>query len=243
VNVKFNGGNGGQPALASSDSNGRPMQAHRKTPFRTIDATDILVPEPPRRGRMVPDARHSHAVEDAVFEVVSRQTPRQELNDNPPPSRVKANAPVILPVTARLVFSAVAIIERQLLKLSAPVFSTVLVGAFFAVFWLLGGFAVLNSARTLPAITAPFTVSRVSITSEDANGMKVLVISGTLTNPASATHETPLLAVMSRDRRTTFGTIVLPLEKIGPDTSLRFAGRFKLAGGKLADIVIIPQRR
>jgi len=217
------------------------MQAQRKTPFRTIEASDFLLPEPQRRKRIEPDAGRRAVVEDAVFEVVGApQARHSRVNDNPPPRRT-ARLPAILPLATRIAVGAVAMIERQLLRLSGPVFSTMLVATFFAVFGLFGGFGALSPAKILPPAATPFAVGEISVRTEDANGMKVLGVSGKLTNLSSATVSAPKLRVMSANRKTTFGTIVLPLDEIGPSVSMRFSGRFKLAGGKFDDIAIIPE--
>ena len=216
------------------------MQARRKTAYHTIEASDILLPEPAGRARRHLDNPRQQSIEDAVFEVVGPSAIRQKLNDNPPP-RQRSMAPEILPWTTRITVIAVAMIERQLLKLSIPSFSSILVGTFFVVFWLCGGFAALNSDPIAPSLQPiPFVVSRVSVASEDANGMKILSVTGTLTNGDVIARPVPPLSVISGDRKTTFGTIVLPADEIGPNVNLRFSGRFKLAGGKLADIIIIP---
>lgn len=218
------------------------MQAQRKTAFRTIDASDFLLPEPERRKRIEPDATRC-VVEDAVFEVIGNQPTRPiRVNDNPPP-RHKSRSRVILPLTTRIAVGAVALIERQLLKLSAPAFSTMLVTVFFAVFWLCGGFSALSSAKSVSASPAPFSIGKISVANEDANGMKVLSVAGTLTNETTVTRMMPLLRVMSRDGKTTFGTIVPTPDKIQPAAAIRFSGRFKLAGGKSGDIAIIPETR
>lgn len=216
------------------------MQAQRKTAFRTIDASDFLLPEPQRRKRIEPDATRDAAVEDAVFEVIGSQPIRpNRVNDNPPPR--KAKSLVILPLATRIAVGTIAVIERQLLRLSAPAFSTMLVTVFFVVFWLCGGFSALSSAKVVEAPSVPFTIGDIFVASEDANGMKVLSVTGTLTNRSSVAKVTPGLRVVSRDGKTTFGTIASSSVKIDASASIRFSGRFKLAGGKFGDIAIIPE--
>jgi hypothetical protein len=241
--VKFNGGICGSIRLAHQRTVDDPMQAQRKTAFRTIDASDFLLPEPERRRRIQPDAMRDAVVEDAIFEVIASQPNRpSRVNDNPAPHR-KDKSLLILPLATRIAVGAVAVLERQLLKLSAPAFSTMLMTAFFAVFWLCGGFSALNSAKVVQAPSAPFAVDNISVASEDANGMKILSVTGTLTNTSSVAKITPALRVVSGDGKTTFGTIASPSLKIAAATSVRFSGRFKLAGGKLDDIAIIPETR
>lgn len=214
------------------------MQAHRKTAYRTIDATDFLPPESARHKRLEPQAGHEQ-IEDAIFEVIGSKSPlRERVNDNPP--RPRPTAPEILPLTTRIMVGAIAVLERQLLKLSAPAFSTLLVSAFFLVFWFCGGFGALNPDRMAPVPFSPFMVADSTFAAQDANGMKVLSVTGRLTNISDVSRSVPILRVTSGDGRTEFGRITLRADHLAPSDSIRFSGKFRLAGGKVGDIAIIP---
>lgn len=214
------------------------MHAQRKNAFRTVDAADFLLPEPVRRKRLERNAAPVD-IEDAVFEVINtRPSSHGRLNDNPPRRRPASSE--LLPLTTRIAVGAIAIVERQLLKLSAPAFSTLLVSAFFLVFWACGGFGALSSARMAPTNAASFLVSETSLATEDANGMKILSVTGILTNRSSATRMPPTLRVASADGRMEFGRITLRSGEIGPSAAIRFSGRFKLSGEKSGDIAVIP---
>ena len=215
------------------------MQAQRRTAYRTVDVADLLLPEPAPRRRLAANTARDE-IEDAVFEVVStRSSVRHRVNDNPP--RHKPPSAEVLPLTTRLAVGAVAILERQLLKLSAPAFSTLLVSAFVAVFWLCGGFSALSSDKMMPVASPSFAVAETRSAVEDANGMKLLSVAGRLTNVSDTPRPRPALRVISTDGKIEFGQIsATAADMLRPADSIRFSGKFKLAGGKVGEIAIIP---
>ncbi|MBL0374715.1 hypothetical protein JJB09_22125 [Rhizobium sp. KVB221] len=218
------------------------MQARKQTVFRTIDAADFLVPEPQRRRAAAAEARRE-TIEDAVFEVVATGVHRARVNDNPRRGASSSSSPVILPVLTQIVVRMTAIIERQLLKLSPQGFMLLLGTVFLMVFWAFGGFSALSSSKVTAAPEASFSIRGTSFATEDANGMKVLVVRGQLVNDSETTRDAPLLKVVSVDGYTMFGTIVVPVDEIGPGAEIAFSSRFKLDGGKSGDIEIIPAEK
>jgi hypothetical protein len=246
--MKFNGGICGQIRACPVTERWTTMQAQRKTPFRTVDTSDILLPEPARHRRIEAEAAPRSGVEDAVFEVIDQKSARRHrINDNPPPPLHERRATAALPLATRLSVGAVALVERQLLKMSPQAFSTLLVTVFFAVFWFCGGFSALRPDKMVPrtagTVANPFEIRNTSVSVEDANGMKVLSVTGTIANTSAVTRKVPVLLALGADKKTKYGRIALPLEEIGPSITVGFSGRFKLAGGKVDDIVIIPQTR
>jgi hypothetical protein len=246
--MKFNGGICGQIRACPVTGRWTTMQAQCKTSFRTVDASDILLPEPERRRRIEPNATRRDTIEDAVFEVIDPKSARRHrINDNPPPPPHVRRATAALPLATRLSVGAVALVERQLLKMSPQAFSTLLVTVFFAVFWLCGGFSALRPDKMVPQASTveakPFEIRNTSVSIEDANGMKVLSVTGTIANTSAVTRKVPVLLALGADKKTEYGRIALPLEEIGPSITVGFSGRFKLVGGKVDDIVIIPQTR
>ena len=60
-------------------------------------------------------------------------------------------------------------------------------------------------------------------------------------NTSGRIIDAPTLAVVDGARQDIIGTVRLSVDRIGPGITIPFSGRFKLAGGKSADITIIPE--
>jgi hypothetical protein len=215
-----------------------PMQTHKRTATRTIEPQDFLLPDPAQRRRPSAPVRAAQ-IEDAVFEVVPVR-PRPRSNDNPPP-RQPARETGLLPILARMGGHLAAALEKRLAGLSPQAFVTLLTSAVLAVFWLCGGFSALG-ASPADATEAPFSLVNTSIDTEDANGMKVAMVTGAVRNTSGRIIDAPRLAIVSGGQGDIIGTIVLPVDRIGPGVTIPFGSRFRLAGGKSSDLSIIPER-
>jgi hypothetical protein len=214
-----------------------PMQ--RRTAAQTIEPQDFLLPDPVQRRKPAASGRPA-LIEDAVFEVVA-PSPRQyrRTNDNPP-QKQPAGKPVVLPALARIGGSLAAATERRLAKLSPQAFMTLLLSLVVVVFWICGGFSAL-SASASSRTNIPFALLDTSIRTQDANGMKLAIITGSVRNTSGKIIAAPRLALVNGAHQEIVGTVVLPVDRIGPGVTIPFAGRFKLAGGKSADMAIIPE--
>jgi hypothetical protein len=218
------------------------MQTHRKAASQTIIPQDFLLPEPGQRRRTAPQPARAMQIEDAVFEVVGA-TPHthRRTNDNPVPPNAGGKH-LLLPLAARLAGRLAAFAERQLSRLSPQAFVTLMSSLFVLVFWLCGGFSAMVGQKTHVAARQPFELVDTFIAREDANGMKIAAVTGGIVNTSPVTIAAPRLTVVSGASRQPIGTITLDADSIGPNATLRFFGRFKLDGGKSADIAIIPER-
>lgn len=232
----------GDPHLSAKTGMAR-MQTRRKSASQTIQSYDFLLPEPSQRRRPGPDAGRPMQIEDAVFEVLSvRPDPYRRTNDNPAPLQTNTKTE-FLPLAARMAGRLAAFVEQQLTKLSPQAFVTLLSSLFLLVFWLCGGFSAIGASRTNIAARQPFELVDIFVASQDANGMKIAAITGGITNTSAVTMSAPRLTVVAGPRREPVGVIALGLDEIGPNSTIRFSSRFKLAGGKLSDITIIPEPR
>ena len=216
------------------------MQTHKRTATRTIEPQDFLLPDPAER-RRPPSPVRTTQVEDAIFEVVAvRPRPQARVNDNPSPSQ-PVRRTGLLPILAHRGGKLAAIIEKRLAGLSPQAFVTLLTSAVLAVFWLCGGFSALG-ASPADATEAPFSLVNTSINTEDANGMKVAMVTGAVRNTSGRIIDAPRLAIVAGGQGDIIGTIVLPVDRIGPGVTIPFGSRFRLAGGKSSDLSIIPER-
>jgi hypothetical protein len=216
------------------------MQTQRRTAARTIEPEDFLLPDPGQRRRAPARTIRPALVEDAVFEVMPAE-PRQyrRTNDNPAPYRTKTE-PRLLPLSARIGAKLAAVTEKQLARLSPQAFVALLSSLVFLVFWMCGGFSALNAAAS-DKPDASFALVDTAVDTQDANGMKLALVTGGVRNISGRIITAPRLAVVAGSRQDVIGTVVLTVDRIGPGVTIPFAGRFKLAGGKSTEIAIIPE--
>lgn len=219
------------------------MQADHRRSTRTITAYDLLPPDP--AGRQRPAAIRPappSAVEDAVFEVIGPVTRAGfKSNDNPPSARPPEPNPAAR-LAAVMAIRLVNAAERALSRLSPQAFATLLTAFFLTVFWLFGGFAALGGqAPVLQAAVPGLFVEDVIARTEDANGMKVILVEGRLTNTSTAPIDVPDLVVARQADGTALGLIRPPAATIGPASSIRFTARLKHAGGKSGAITVFPK--
>jgi hypothetical protein len=224
------------PKLANAGI--EPMQ--RRTAAQTIEPKDFLLPDPVQRRRPSTTTIRPALIEDAVFEVMAPE-PRayRRTNDNPAPSKARPQ-PRLLPVFARIGARLAAVVEGWLARLSPQAFFTLLSLLVFLVFWMCGGFSAL-SASASDRTAAPFALVDTAIDTQDANGMKLALVTGGVRNTSGRIIEAPRLAVVAGPHRDVLGMVVLTVDRIGPGVTIPFAGRFKLDGGKSTEIAIIPE--
>ena len=234
------------------------MQTHRKA-AQMIEPHDFLLPDPTLRRRPAMPQTRVAPVEDAVFEVV---TPRdmakpdarqhRRMTDKAPPHNPSANrtpyrqaAPrfELLPAIAGVGGRAAVATETWLSQLSPQAFVTLLSSLVLAVFWICGGFSALGATDSATLAGRQFALVNTSVVTEDANGMTLARVTGAVKNTSGAIIVAPRLAVVSGSHQDIIGTVLLTVDRIGPGMTIPFSGRFKLAGGKSADISVIPEHR
>jgi hypothetical protein len=238
VHFKFNGRNADRRA-GGQISEGVPMQARQTGSRRAVVHGDLLPPEPMRRRPETMSARP--AIEDAVFEVVGPADFRlRQSNDNPPPARDVGKT--MTPMAGQLAMAVLGALERGVNRLSPQSFATLSAGLFLAAFWAFGGFAALGAPGVGAKQSSPFSVSDVFTDVQDANGMKLAVIGGTVTNLTASRQNAPRLLVKSVSG-SQLGLIDPAIAVLEPGQSLNFAGRIRIPGGKSTGMMIIPEQQ
>lgn len=202
---------------------------------------DILPPEGDEKGGKgkvihFPKAFvKSSEVEDAHFVPVSDRTRRREAANVPPHDRRPRRAESASAITAP--GGIVGSIERKLLRLSPDAFVAVVASVVVTVFTLFGGFSLLSggtSADPGPAID----ITHVTMTPQDANGMRVLLINGIVENRTEGRLDMPSIRaeLMSGETVVASTLISTSASQIGGRESYGFSVRVPHPGGKLPDL-------
>lgn len=212
------------------------MQPGRNSTNRAIEPYDVLPPEPSLRRAPVRQARPL-MVEDAVFEVVGPVRPRREHNDNPirPVRESRIDIARLMAIGGILLVKR---LERMLSGLSTQAFATLTASLFFLGFWFFGGFGALAIQPAVPPVT-PFVIKEIFTEKRDENGMQLLAVGGLLINRSGTTLVPPPLSVMGEGGEI-IGEIAPVAGQLAAGQSVRFFGRFKLAGGKSGPVTIFP---
>lgn len=195
---------------------------------------DILTPERPRRSATKMRTRTEDAIVDAEFVTVDETAPRiRPGNDN------RNRTPQHRSTSFLSVLNGLAdAVEMRLARLSADHFSALVAAAVVGVFVTAGGLKAIipDPAPAMP--TAPLSISHVSLTPQDANGMKLMLVSGIIENntdgdmalqPIRADFLTSGLLVRSV-------VIDPPVARIKAGESRGFSARLSHPGGKLPDV-------
>jgi hypothetical protein len=205
---------------------------------------DLIPPDPVRRRNSAPLPPRP-VVEDAVFEVIAiRPAGFSRSNDNP--ARRAGSRSADMPAAARLAHFGgrlAARVERVLSGLSPQAFVTLVAAIALSAFWLLGGFSAISAGRAIRPSGADFALVDTVVATEDANGMKVVSVSTGFINLGRNAITAPRLRVVSAKGNRHLGVLEPMIARLGSGETLRYAGRFKLDGGKSGDIAIIPERR
>ncbi|WP_165216440.1 hypothetical protein [Affinirhizobium pseudoryzae] len=195
-------------------------------------AYDILPPEAIGSNRPVRMPARAD-VEDAHFVTVREDTRTQRFqNDNrkrqpKPAMRVAEAAPSLL---QRLLSR----FEALLMRMSADFFSALVAFVFIVVFGLAGGFSLVAGAGSDPAQAAGLDITHVTLTPQDADGLRVLVINGIVENRAGARIEVPpIRADILVDGMPVASTLIaLPISDLAHDHSRGFTAKIPHPGGK-----------
>ncbi|CAN7509588.1 hypothetical protein [Neorhizobium sp. LjRoot104] len=200
---------------------------------KTVIRMDILPPEPAARTTRVNQRRGE--VVDAQFVPVRETfrrgpTPRSH-NDN----RTRPTATVQAPSFAE---QTLARIERGLMRLSADFFSAVVAIVFVTVFSLAGGFTFLFAGSATAETGPTLDITHVTMTPQDANGMRVLLINGIVENRGGDNRAMPQIRadLMSGQALVATTLISPPASSIEGGQSRGFSARVPHPGGKLPDL-------
>lgn len=198
---------------------------------KTIFKMDILPPDQKsRRNGFKP--RRAEAVDAHFVPVVGGQRRRGAAgfhNDNRRGATVRQQAEDA---------GFVAGVERKLGNLSADLFCAVVAAVFVLVFFLAGGFSFLFGQGAQAEAGPLLNITHVSMTSQDAGGMRVLLINGIVENAGSATHAMPAIRaeLLSGDALVASTLISPPASQIEGGHSRGFSARVPHPGGKLPDL-------
>jgi hypothetical protein len=201
---------------------------------KTVIRMDILPPEPSTRSTRVNQRRGE--VVDAQFVTVRdtfrRRPTRRSHNDNR--SNRADSAIIALPFAERIL----AGIERGLMRLSADFFSAVVAAVFVIVFSLAGGFTFLFAGSATAETGPTLDITHVTMTPQDANGMRVLLINGIVENRSGDNRAMPQIRadLMSGGSVTATTLISPPVASIEGGQSRGFSARVPHPGGKLPDL-------
>lgn len=128
--------------------------------------------------------------------------------------------------------------ERRLGNLSADLFCAVVAAVFVLVFFMAGGFSFLFGGAAQAEAGPILNITHVSMTPQDADGMRVLLINGIVENAGSATHAMPAIRaeLLSGDALVASTLISPPASQIEGGHSRGFSARVPHPGGKLPDL-------
>ena len=204
---------------------------------------DLLPPEPKPVSRVPRRLAASGDITDAEFVVVRDVQPSVEplrrhparQNDNRKPAAA-AGGSLVLPIVARLLLQLVQVGEGLLRRLPVKNFAVVVCAVFLLVFAATGGFQNVIAAILAPAAKPPvLDLTHVSLTPQDANGMRLLRINGIVENNAGRSMAVPVIRadLMSGDRLIASALIAPAPLDLAAGHSRGFSARLPHPGGKM----------
>jgi hypothetical protein len=207
------------------------MSNFRSQQGKTFIRMDILPPETDK-GRVIHLARRRGEIVDAQFVPVDER-PRgarkpTSHNDNRRESRFSGG----------WMRRSATRLESKLKNIPADFFTAMVAALFVTIFSLAGGFSFL-SADAREAKTGPvLDITHVTMTPQDADGMRVLLINGIVENLRSDRQEMPSIRadLLSGDVVVATTLINVPQVQIEGRQSRGFAARVPHPGGKLPDL-------
>jgi hypothetical protein len=208
---------------------------------RTNVAIDIL---PPEDGKAkVIHFRRPREIVDAHFVPVGagvgrRQTARSDKSAG-------ASAPQASARSNRFAAGFAEAIERRLLRLAPDSFLALVAAVFAVVFAFSGGFSLIADHGPASEAGPALDITHVTMTPQDANGMRVLLINGIVENRTSERHEMPSIRaeLMSGETILASTLISTSVSQIGGAESYGFSARVPHPGGKLPDLRLSLAKR
>ena len=195
---------------------------------------DILTPERPRRSATKMRTRTEDAIVDAEFVTVDETAPRiRPGNDN----RNRAPQPRSTSFVSVLNGLADAL-EMRLARLSADHFSALVAAAVVGVFVTAGGLKAIIPDAAPATATAPLSISHVSLTPQDANGMKLMLVSGIIENNTDGDMALQPIRADFINSGLLVRSVVIdpPVARIKAGERRGFSARLSHPGGKLPDV-------
>lgn len=198
---------------------------------------DILPPEPaPRHARR--GSPGGGGAVDAEFITLTRNATRARR------SRTESDKGSQRPSGSRrapsqgTTASAMQHIEKVLSRLSADMFAAVVALVFLVVFGMAGGFSLFMGTTPAADETRLLDFTHVTLTPQDANGMRVLLINGIVQNRGGDRLQLPpLRAELIRDGRILASTTIAPpVAVVEGRRSHGFSARVPHPGGKTPEL-------
>ncbi|QRM53378.1 hypothetical protein [Sinorhizobium sp. BG8] len=182
------------------------MSAFRSKQFRTAGTIDLLPPESSAGTRGSTFVRRKPEIVDADFVVVewepglrTGRAPNDNAKTRARFHAQEARRDARLSPALRLLLSAIPAAarlgERVLRLLPARAFATAVALSFLSIFTATGGFAALYEAIGSTNEQQPITITGVTTSLDDRNGMKVLSVYGTVENRDLVAHAVPDIVV------------------------------------------------
>lgn len=195
---------------------------------------DILSPERPRRSPPKVRIRTDETIVDAEFITVDDAAARiRPGNDN----RTRKPQPKINPLLA-LAHHGVDALEMRLARLSADHFSALVAAAVVGVFVTAGGLKAIIPDPLPAKPVAPLSISHVSLTPQDANGMKLMLVSGIIENNTDGDMALKPIRADFLASGMLVRSVVIdpPVARIKAGESRGFSARLAHPGGKVPEV-------
>ncbi|MFT2213018.1 hypothetical protein [Rhizobium giardinii] len=202
---------------------------------------DLLPPDRPQRSARTTSAPRATDIIDADFETVaanSRRNVYPVFNDNHCRAAPRRQARVVAESrAASALLWGVNHLER-LLQTASPKAFAVLVTCLCAPVFLL--FAGLSHHQPAVASSPALAISGVTTGLSDANGMKIVSVSGAVENQSDAPKAVPMIQVdvIAGGQKRTASRIFPGEAVLAPGESRPFSARLPHAGGKLPDVTV-----
>jgi hypothetical protein len=195
---------------------------------------DILPPED-GRGKVIHFRRPSEVV-DAHFVSVD-ETRRRRAKATSRNVRLSSGSAVRLTVD-RHVSSVLGAMEKRLLRLRSDSFLALVATIFVGVFMLCGGLSLVSASEQAIDPGPPLDITHVTMTPQDANGMRVLLINGIVENRTGDLLAMPSIRAELISGETVVASTLINTEtaRIGGRESYGFSARVPHPGGKLPDL-------
>jgi len=197
---------------------------------------DILPPEQ-RSVRVRVAHRAAGNVADASFVTIPRTVRRSASTRNQQRRSLRQMGFRSLRDWFDLAGAGMAAAERRLMRLSADFFAAVVAVIFIAVFGLAGGFSLFLEDAA-PAQAPGLDLTHVNLTSQDADGMGALLITGIIKNNGDQRLEVPAVHADLVTEGATVASAVIqpPVATMEGGHSHGFSARIRHPGGKMPEL-------
>lgn len=199
---------------------------------------DILAPERARRtARPMPQEQ----VLDAEFVTIAEPARQARPVIDPAPVNDNHGQAAANNRFYAMAGAAAQQFERKLAGLSVDRFSALVAAAAVVVFAAAGGLSILTPLPQASATpVAPLAITHVSLTPQDANGMKLILVNGIIENNTADDMALRPIRADLHSGGTLLRSIVIepPVARIKAGESRGFAARLAHPGGKVPEVTL-----